>query len=148
MIRKHGLLCTAELKRRGLFDKVNPGGDANSQASDEAKGTDEYVCLCFTSSHPMSHVAANEGRIVDPTYLQIDPEIIRVNGVMITNAASNQNGVERILATEALDGLDLDVVYKWMKWTEPEINARLRIAEKYEVLIPKEVPVRCILHGL
>jgi hypothetical protein len=141
-------LCTAELKRQGLFDKVAAGGDANSQASDHASGTDEYVCLCFTSNHPMCHVAVNEGRIVDPIYLQIDPEIIKVNGVMITSAPSNQKGVERIVAAEALDGLDLDVLYTWMEWKQPEIHARLSVAEKYEILVPKEVPIKYILQGL
>ena len=63
LIRKHGLLSTSELKRRNLFTGVTPGGDANSQASDYATGTDQYVCLCFTNNHPMCHVAQNDGTV-------------------------------------------------------------------------------------
>ena len=53
LIREHGLLCTSELKSRGLYESVVTGGDANSQESDRLKGTDKFVCLCFTDSHPM-----------------------------------------------------------------------------------------------
>jgi hypothetical protein len=88
-IGKHGLLSTAELRRRKLFDGVKAGGDAISQASDHAKGTDEFVCLCFTDSHPMGYVAQNDERKLDPVYLQIDPEVVKAEGVMITNAPSS-----------------------------------------------------------
>jgi ssDNA thymidine ADP-ribosyltransferase, DarT len=108
-IRKHGLLSTAELRRRGLFGDVKAGGDINSQQSDRNKGTDKFVCLCFTASHPMYYRAQSRG--IDPVYLQIDPEIVKVAGVMITNAPSNQGGVERVPAAEALNGLDLHVIY-------------------------------------
>jgi len=147
-IRKHGLLSTAELKRRNLFLGVTPGGDANSQASDHATGTDQYVCLCFTNNHPMCHIAQNDGRNLDPVYLQIDPEIIRAAGVMITNAPSNQAGVQRVGAVTALDGLNLQVIYTWMNWKDPEIHARLMVAEKYEILVPQQVALKYILHGL
>jgi hypothetical protein len=147
-IRKHGLLCTAELRRQGLFKEVIPGGDANSQTSDRETGTDKYVCLCFTSNHPMCHIATKENRISDPVYLRIDPSIIAVDGVMITNAPSNQKGVERVSANKGLDELDLDVIYTWMKWADPEIRARLSVAEKYEILVPKAVVLKYIVHGL
>jgi hypothetical protein len=147
-IRKHGLLSTAELKRRDLFGSVVPGGDANSQASDHASGTSHYVCLCFTQNHPMCHVARNDDRKLDPVYLQIEPGIIQAPGVMITNAPSNQNGIQKVPAVRALDILDLDVIYTRMDWKDPAIRARLLIAEKYEILVPREVAREYILHGL
>lgn len=147
-IRTHGLLSTAELKRKNLFRPVVPGGDANSQANDHAKGTDKFVCLCFTNSHPMCYVAQNDGRKLDPVYLQINPDIIKTDGVMVTNAPSNQSSVERIAVATALDALDLEVLYTRMNWQDATINERLRIAEKYEILVPKRVALKYILHGL
>jgi hypothetical protein len=147
-IRKHGLLSTAELKRRKIFEGVKAGGDANSQASDQQTGTDRHVCLCFTDNHPMCHIARNDGRKLDPVYLQINPEVIKAAGVMITNAASNQEGVQKIAAAAALDDLDLEVIYKWMNWKEPEIHARLKTARKYEILVPETVLLQDIVHGL
>ncbi len=146
-IKQHGLLSTSELRTRGLINNVKTGGDANSLASDMAKGTDRYACLCFTNSHPMAYIAETE-RGLDPVYLQIDPQILKVPGAMITNAASNQWGVERVAAATALDSLDLEVLYKRMDWSDPKVNARLKVAEKYEILIPSGVATSSILYGL
>lgn len=143
LVRQHGLLSTAELRRLNLFPQVTPGGDQNSLNSDLANGTDRYVCLCFTSSHPMCHIATvNRG--LDAVYLKVNPQILRVPGVMITNAPSNQNGVQKIAAAKALPGLDLDVLYTRMVWAEPAVNARLQVAEKYEILVPNRVPLEYI----
>jgi hypothetical protein len=106
LVRQHGLLSTSELRSRDLFGNVKTGGDAVSLQSDTAKGTDGYVCLCFTRSHPMAHVAMHDERELDPVYLEIDPKVIKLPKVMITNAPSNQNGVVRVAAATALDDLD------------------------------------------
>jgi hypothetical protein len=104
LIREHGLLSTSELRRRGLLPNVKTGGDANSLSSDTAKGTDAYVCLCFTRNHPMSHIAMNDERKLDPIYLEIDPQVLKLPDVMITSAPSNQSGIERVPAAKALAG--------------------------------------------
>ncbi|WP_441228230.1 DarT ssDNA thymidine ADP-ribosyltransferase family protein [Tardiphaga sp. 20_F10_N6_6] len=146
-IRTHGLLSTQQLRQKNLLKDVATGGDANSLATDAAKGTDQYVCLCFTTGHPMQYIARTQ-RGLNPVYLHISPEVLKFPGVMITNAASNQHGVVRVSAAEALDGLDLDVLYKRTDWKLPEIQTRLQAAEKYEILIPDRVPVEAIIHGL
>lgn len=96
----------------------------------------------------MSHVAKMGERNLDPVYLSIDPEVIKLPGVMITNAPSNQGGVERIAAAQALDGLDLDVIYTRMEWTNSAIMERLKIARKYEILVPTSVARQFIVGGL
>jgi hypothetical protein len=149
-VRARGLLCTKELRRLGIFEKVAPGGDAASQASDTKNGTDQYVCLCFTNTHPMCHVASHRNvDPIDPTWLSINPEIIKEKGVMITDAPSNQNGVAPQDPTAALDNLHLDAIYKFIDWGEhPEAHAQRIIAEKYEILVPKQVVVDYIVQGL
>jgi hypothetical protein len=147
-IRAHGLLCTAELRRLGMLPNVVTGGDANSRASDTRNGVDKYVCLCFTTGHPMRHVAANDERKLDPVWLQIDPAVITLPGVMVTNAPSNQNGVVPHAANTGLGVLDLEIIYKWTDWTNPVFKARIAIADKYEVLVPGSVPIGRILGGL
>jgi hypothetical protein len=67
---------------------------------------------------------------------------------MITTAPSNQGGVLKVPAAVALADLDLDVIYTYMDWTNPEIHARLQIARKYEILVPKRVPIEYIMGGL
>src|SRR5260370_21885102 len=78
LVRQHGLLSTSELRRRGFLESVKTGGDANSLQSDSAKGTDAYVCLCFTRNNPMAHVAMNDERKLDPVYLEIAPNLIKL----------------------------------------------------------------------
>src|SRR5689334_10555905 len=65
LIREHGLLATSGLRARKLFDGVKTGGDALSLQSDAAKGTDQYVCLCFRPTHPMAHNAMLDSRQLD-----------------------------------------------------------------------------------
>jgi hypothetical protein len=148
LIRANGLLSTAELRRRNMLGNVKTGGDANSLQSDHNTGTDQYVCLCFTTSHPMCYVAQTDERKLDPVWLGIDPEIIKADGVMLTNAPSNQGGVEKVPAAQALDALDLHVIYNRTDWGVPEIYARRVVSEKYEILIPKSVAKKYIVSGL
>ena len=101
-IKASGLLCTSELRRLRTLDNVTTGGDANSLISDTNSGTDKFVCLCFTTNHPMAFRAAERG--VDPVYLSINPVVIKTPGVLITDAPSNQNGVLPAAASSALAG--------------------------------------------
>lgn len=95
----------------------------------------------------MSFRASERG--IDPVYLSINPEIIKLPGVMITNAASNQGGVVKQAAEIALDELHLDPIYSWIDWTHhPEARDHRILAEKYEVLVPKNVAVGYIVAGL
>ncbi|MGZ5876015.1 MAG: DarT ssDNA thymidine ADP-ribosyltransferase family protein [Bradyrhizobium sp.] len=148
LIRQHGLLSTSELRRRGLLESVKTGGDANSLHSDRMKGTDEYVCLCFTRNHPMAHIAMMDERKLDPVYLEINPQVIKLPNVMITSAPSNQTGTERVAVTAALAGLDLEVIYNRTEWSDADIRARLQAAEKYEILIPRSLEKQHIVGGL
>lgn len=146
-IKQRGLLCTSDLRKLGLFDQVVPGGDSNSLISDVKAGTDQYVCLCFTSNHPMCFRAAERG--LDPVYLSINPEIIKAPGVMVTDAPSNQNGVVPVLAAQGLDNLHLDCIYNWIDWSQnPGVRGQRILAEKYEILVPRAVATSYILKGL
>ena len=76
----------------------------------------------------MAHVAMHDERALDPVYLEIDPKVIKLPNVMITNAPSNQNGVVRVAAATALDGLDLKVIYDRTDWSDAAIKVRLQAA--------------------
>jgi hypothetical protein len=143
-IREHGLLSSKALREKKIFDHAITGGDANSLISDVQNGTDGFVPLCFTRNHPMAHAAANDERQRDFEYLQIKPEIIKLAGVKIAKAASNQAGVVPHLAKSALGELDLEIIYTRTDWKNPILKNRLDIAEKYEILVPDSVPLQWI----
>jgi len=53
---------------------------------------------------------------------------------------ANANSTEIHLLEKALDKLDTEVIYRRTNWADPDVNQRLRAAEKYEILIPGAVP--------
>src|SRR5277367_2298889 len=129
-----GLYSLATLREMGIEIRA-PGGNEWSHDADRLKGLDRYVHLCFRPNHPMEYVACQDGRITDPVYLQIHPEILRIKGVMFTADVSNKSGIEIIPLAEALEIIDFKVLYTRTDWTDPEVQQRLRQSEKYELLV-------------
>ncbi|WP_333823190.1 DarT ssDNA thymidine ADP-ribosyltransferase family protein [Pinisolibacter sp.] len=143
-IRMHGLLSKQRMRTSG-FAPERPGGNDLSHRLDEACGISDYVSLCLTKNHPMEHVARNDGRILDPRYLRIDTSVLELPGVRFAFGVANAADTRIVDLAEALPDVDTEVLYKQMVWRDPEIQLRLRAAEKYEILIPGCVPVQMIL---
>ena len=89
----------------------------------------------------MKHTAHQEGRLRNPRYLAIKPEVLQIPGAKIALGVANANDVEIFPVSDAIGRLDIEVLYTRTVWTDPEVNARLRAAEKFEVLIPQVVPI-------
>ncbi len=143
-IRQRGLLSMATIRGENI-QVPRPGGNQWSWDADTACGMDEYVHLCFFKSHPMEWRAREEGRITKSAFLEINPEILRVNGVLVTDMVSNKSGCKPMSPEEAFDKLDLEVIYKRLDWTTAEVKERLNTAKKYEILIPNAVPLNMIM---
>lgn len=138
-----GLYSKAELARRGITP-TRPGGNQWSHGADSAKGLSDYVNLCLTRRHPMSWSAKQDGRLVDPRYLGITPEVLQIQGVKFSLDIANKKDVEVLNLDGNLHRLDLQVIYQKMNWKDPEISARLKAAEKYEILVPNYIPLEMI----
>ena len=143
-IKEHGLLSKSELSRIGLTPAAFGGNDWSHDA-DRKKGILDYVNLCLTRNHPMCYLAKNDERIPNPRYLAIDPDILLVEGVRVALGVANRSDVEIYSINEAIKIMDLEVLYSRTDWRDPNVNARLKAAEKYEVLVPKSVPLNKIL---
>lgn len=142
-IAKHGIVS----KRYALEKEVSVavhGGNEWSRDADALKGLENFVNLCFTQSHPMCHLASVEGRIPNPIYLSISPDVLRINGVKITLGVANKSGVDLLNVEDGLAQLDKEVLYTRTDWNDPKIQERLRNAEKCEILVPGVVPVQLI----
>jgi hypothetical protein len=143
-IREHGgLYALAELRRRGIAIPA-PGGNEWSHDEDVRKGLDEYIHLCFRWTHPMEYVARSEGRISDPVYLNVHPEVLQWEGVLFTPDVSNKSGVRPYSIDEASDMIDYEVLYTRTDWRDPVIKQRLLQAEKCEILVPGIIPLDLI----
>jgi hypothetical protein len=141
-IHKVGLLSRRELLLRQI-DHV-PGGNELSLDLDRHHGMDDYVHLCFRANHGMAHQASNDGRIDSLTWLKIDPAILSAPGTLIVLDNAVKNDVQPLPIAEALAHLDIEVLYTKMDWKIPAIRQRLTAAERYELLVPKQVGIKYI----
>ena len=145
LIQEHqGLLSLGELERRGISIPV-PGGNEWSHDADKMKGVHEYVHLAFVDDHPMLYLAKQEGTIPDPIWLKIQSSILLEDGVRFCSEVSNKSGAAILEAEEAKEQIDFDVLFTYMDWTDPEIQARRQAAIKSEILVPNFVPIEKIL---
>ncbi len=142
-IAKHGILSTKQATEYGITIAVY-GGNEWSRDADAHKGLEDYVNLCFTTSHPMCHIAHMEGRIPNPQYLPIHPDVLKIARVKITIGVANKADTEILDVDEGLGQIDCEVLYTRTDWSDPDIQLRLRSAEKCEILVPKAVPVNLI----
>lgn len=143
LIKEHGLLSNRELVRRGL-KCLAPGGNQWSIDADVRTGMDRYVHLCLRKQHPMEYMARQEGRIQASRFLRIDPDVLLIGGAQLTDGVSNKTGVNRGDPIGMMHAIDWEVLYLRTNWKDPAIQERLKVASKYEVLIPDAVPVASI----
>lgn len=144
VILKHGgLYPMSKLKERKI-EVPAPGGNEWSQDADGKKGMDDYVHLCFRATHPMEYLARQDGRIKDSIFLQIHPDVLVWDGVRFTADVANKTGVEVLTMKEAKKIIDFEVLYTRTDWRDPAVQKRLQQAEKYEILVPKKIPLAMI----
>lgn len=144
IVEHNGLLSLSEIENRRTEIPVS-GGNEWSHDADKRKGLHNYVHLAFVDDHPMLYVAKNERRINNPIWLKIDPSILYEEGIRFCAEVSNKSGAIILDAMQAKDIIDFDVLFTYMKWQDPTINARRQSAIKSEILVPNYVPINKIL---
>ena len=144
IVQNQGLYSLVDLKRKGIAIPA-PGGNQWSHDADALKGVHEYVHLASLDNHPMLYAAKQDGRIKEPVWLKIDSSILLDSGVKFTKEVSNKAGVQILTPEEAVQQIDFEVLFTFMDWKDPEVQARRRLALKSEILIPKHVPLNKIL---
>ena len=140
---QRALLSKGEMRARGIWPE-NPGGNQWSWDADDYKGVSMYVSLCMTQSHPMARKIVQEQRVPDIRHLCVEPSILLEPGVLFASDISNKAGVELKSLENAVDEIDFEVIYTRTNWSDPEIQARLRAAEKCEILVPNAIPIEMI----
>jgi hypothetical protein len=144
LIKEHGLLSLAESERRGVQIPA-PGGNEWSHDADEIKNLHEYVHLAFIDEHPMQYRAKEDGRIKNPIWLKIDVSVILMENVFFSADVSNKSGVSLLTAEQAAKEIDFEVLFTYMDWRDPMVQARRQNAKKSEILIHNMIPIDKIL---
>ena len=143
-IDKHGILSTTERDIQNIKPCYR-GGNEDSHHADNIKGIESYVCLSFTDNHPLCYLAKSDGRLPNPVYLEICPEILLGDGVMFADGVANAKETELTPIKDAIHLIDIDVIYKWPPRCMRTGNERVQVAKKCEILIPKLVPIEMIM---
>lgn len=144
-INERGLASKSKMRSECWWPNTT-GGNALSQQLDTSKGIDFYVSLCFTPNHGMAYLAQKDGRLPNPKYLRISPEVLRIEETKIALGVANASGVEILSVKDAIDRLDVEVIYTRTDWSDSAVQTRLKTAEKFEILVPNEVP-RALIVG-
>jgi hypothetical protein len=145
-IAQKGLVSKARMREEGWWPLAT-GGNQLSHDLDTVRGIDAYISLCFTQNHPMKYVAQVDGRLPNSRYLKIKPEALRIPGAQIAFGIANATDTVILPLTEALSHLDTEVIYRRTNWSDPSVQQRLRVAEKFEILIPHNIP-RNLIEGI
>ena len=143
-IDSRGLLSKEKMRLQGWWPHAT-GGNELSRQLDTDRGIDAYVSLCMTTNHKMKYLAEKAGRLTNPRYLAIMPEVLELEGTKVAFGVANSNNVEILLVSEAIPKLDLEVLYTRTDWSNPDIQTRLQAAEKFEVLVLNGVPRKMIV---
>jgi hypothetical protein len=144
LIRENGgLYPLAELETAGI-EIPAPGSDEGSRYVDRQRDLHQYVHLCFKNNHSMEHVARQQGRIGDTVFLQIHPSVLDWEGVLFCPVMANSNNATFHGMEEARGMIDFEVLYSYTNWKDPAVQERLQAAEKYEILVPRAIPLDLI----
>ena len=144
LIRRSQCLLPIEALRQSGVAIPAPGGNEWSHDADKRLGLDAYVHLCFRNQHPMEYQARQDRRIVDSIFLEIAAEALKLPGVLFTPDVANKSGIGRYTLEQARTMIDFNVLYSHTDWSDPAIQERLQLAAKYEILVPKCVPMSLI----
>ncbi|RFC64372.1 DUF4433 domain-containing protein [Fulvimarina endophytica] len=143
-ISAKGLISKERMRAEGWWPPLATGGNPLSHDLDTYRGIDPYVSLCMTRNHRMKFLAQKDGRLPNPRYLAIRPEVLKIEGTRIAFGVANANDVEILPVEEAILKLDVEVLYERTEWSDPTVQQRLQAAEKLEVLVPHTVPVELL----
>lgn len=88
IIKNGGLYSWGDCLKKGIY-VPHPGGSELSHELDSQQNLAEYARISICKRHPMMYYAMNEGRIVNPVILEIDTDILFLDG----NVFSDKNAV-------------------------------------------------------
>lgn len=142
-IAEKGLVSKETMRAENWWPQ-HTGGNQLSHQLDTRRGIDPFVSLCFTRKHGMKFLAQSDGRLPNPRYLKISPEVLLLPNTRVAFGIANANETEILPIEQAIPNIDLEVIYTKTNWSDPAINSRLRKAEKMEILIQDRVGVELI----
>ena len=121
-----------------------PGGIGFGRNLDVRKGLQNHVRLSFNNRNPMLFVAQNEGRILNPIFLEIDPAVMLLNKTLFTKENATKNGVHPNASLEffkeIVEGSETDHT----SIVRQLLGSSFLINPKAEILVFERIPLEFI----
>ena len=148
-IEKYGIQSLKNIKRKNI--KVSCyGADELSHKLDMQKGLDNFVHLALIQEHPMQYIKTKNGDIPNPVWIEIDISAIFENKTIFSDQVANKNGAKLYNIENLGNIIDLEVLWGYTNWSDPEIIQRRVKAKKAEIMVFDEIPtskIKRIVYG-
>lgn len=136
--RNGGLYSWYSCGQKGIKIPV-PGGSKLSRELDLKCNLHDYVRLSFNKRHPMLYVAQRDGRITNPIFLEISPEVIYWEETLFSNENAASNSA--IIGGRLYDFKRINFSFaKSGQWQ----NEQEKKLVQAEVLVKSHIPLRFI----
>jgi hypothetical protein len=137
-----GLFSWEYMLQKGIIIP-KPGGDNLSRMLDSRYGLQDYVRTSFCKTHPMMHIAFNEGRIQNPIILEIDPTIIILAETLFSDINATRKGHQKGGNMADLKKVRLDICLSKDYFSIEEYEKQYYQAE---VMVKSFIPINYILN--
>jgi len=136
--QKRGLLSWWYCDKNGINIPC-PGGNDLSRRLDTIKKLENYIHLCFNNNQPMCYKALQEGRLKDPIFLKIDPEVIYWKETKFSNINATDSFSIIGESFEDFNNIDFDIALN-NRWCSEEEKKK----HQAEVMVQQYIPLRYI----
>ena len=142
IIRNGGLFSYGDCIRQGIHIS-RPGGSELSHELDEKENLQNYVRVSICKKHPMMYYAIQDERIVNPVILEIDTDILFIEG----NIFSDKNAV-RSDSHKGGSFVDFNRIHFNTASRRSQFDVDEDEQEYYqaEILVPHHIPLHYILN--
>jgi len=142
IIRNGGLFSYGDCIKQGIHIS-RPGGSELSHELDEKENLQNYVRVSICKKHPMMYYAIQDERIVNPIILEIDTDILFIEG----NIFSDKNAV-RSDSHKGGSFVDFNRIHFNTASRRSQFDVDEDEQEYYqaEILVPHHIPLHYILN--
>lgn len=142
IVKNGGLFSYGDCIRKGIRI-AKAGGSELSHELDEREHLQYYVRASFCKRHPMMYSAMQDGRINNPIILEIDTDVLFIDGCIYSNKNAVRSDASKGTSFDALANIHFDTTLQNSQFDVPEDEQEFFQAE---VLVPKFIPLHYILN--
>ena len=141
-IKSSGNIFSQEEVKRNKLNVVY-ASTIESRTKDSSQGLSDFVRLSFVKNHPMMHTAMTCGRIHKPQILEINPLVMLLPDVLISDQNALTKGAK--IGASATDLMNV----KFQLFTSNYLSLKDSMSKSYyqaEILVPKKIGNEMILN--